>query len=63
MTGGIVGSFSTEAPAMLVPSVARSRSVVETIQEVKVVQVGFYTVRQMCVAFPDFILYFDCVVQ
>jgi len=39
MTGGIIGSFSTEAPAMLVPSVAQSRSVVETIQEVKVVQI------------------------
>jgi len=39
MTGGIIGSFSTEAPAMPVPSVAQSRSVVETIQEVKVVQI------------------------
>jgi hypothetical protein len=48
MTGAIIGSFATEAPAMLVPSVAHSRSVAEAIQEVKVVQVGFYIVRQMC---------------
>ncbi|XP_059457984.1 uncharacterized membrane protein At3g27390 [Corylus avellana] len=39
MNGGIIGSFSTEAPAMLVPSIAHSRSVMETIQEVKVVQI------------------------
>ena len=33
-----------EAPAMLVPSLAPSRSVKETIQEVKMVQVCFYIV-------------------
>lgn len=39
MNGSILGSFSTEAPAMLMPSVAQSRSVAEAIQEVKVVQI------------------------
>ncbi|XP_075658721.1 putative membrane protein At3g27390 [Castanea sativa] len=33
-----INSVSTEAPAMLMPSLANSRSVIETIQEVKVVQ-------------------------
>ena len=41
MAVGKINSVSTEAPAMLMPSLANSRSVIETIQEVKVVQVCF----------------------
>lgn len=40
--GGKTSSFSADAPAMLVPSLAHSRSVRETIQEVKMVQVCMY---------------------
>lgn len=36
-----VSSAQGEAPAMLVPSIAHSRSVREVIQEVKMVQVSF----------------------
>ncbi|XP_062102046.1 uncharacterized membrane protein At3g27390 isoform X1 [Humulus lupulus] len=39
VAGVISSSVSSEAPAMLVPSLAHSRSVRETIQEVKVVQI------------------------
>ncbi|KAL5557029.1 hypothetical protein UlMin_039265 [Ulmus minor] len=39
VAGGKSNSASMEAPAMLVPSVAHSRSVRETIQEVKMVQI------------------------
>ncbi|KAJ8764456.1 hypothetical protein K2173_006196 [Erythroxylum novogranatense] len=39
------GSVSAEAPAMLVPSLAPSRSVRETIQEIKMVQVWGMTMR------------------
>jgi hypothetical protein len=48
---GKTSSVSTEAPAMLMPSLAHSRSVAEAIQEVKVVQVCFYIMRQMWI-FP-----------
>ncbi|KAG6666265.1 uncharacterized membrane protein At3g27390 isoform X2 [Carya illinoinensis] len=37
--GGKINSLSTEAPAMLMPSLAHSRSVMEAIQEVKMVQI------------------------
>lgn len=39
LAGGKISFGSTEAPAMLMPSLAHSRSVVETIQEVKMVQI------------------------
>ncbi|XP_030975650.1 uncharacterized membrane protein At3g27390 [Quercus lobata] len=42
---GKINSVSTEAPAMLMPSLANSRSVIETIQEVKVVQIWESMVR------------------
>lgn len=41
MTGEKGSSAHGEAPAMLVPSIAHSRSVREVIQEVKMVQVWF----------------------
>ncbi|KAI4386691.1 hypothetical protein MLD38_004602 [Melastoma candidum] len=40
-----MSNVSGEAPAMLVPSLARSRSVRETLQEVKMVQVGANLIR------------------
>ncbi|KAK2657448.1 hypothetical protein Ddye_010500 [Dipteronia dyeriana] len=39
VVGGKFNSVSTEAPAMLMPSLAQSRSVREAIQEVKMVQI------------------------
>ncbi|KAF5463807.1 hypothetical protein F2P56_013939 [Juglans regia] len=39
VNGGKISSLSTEAPAMLMPSLAHSRSVMEAIQEVKMVQI------------------------
>lgn len=39
---GKLSAFPVEAPVMLVPSLAPSRSVRETIQEVKMVQVFFF---------------------
>ncbi|GAV80687.1 hypothetical protein CFOL_v3_24147 [Cephalotus follicularis] len=45
MAGGKFSSVPTEAPAMLVPSAAQSRSVKEAIQEVKMVQIWQNMVR------------------
>lgn len=47
MAGVKPSSNSTEAPAMLMPSLAHSRSVKETIQEVKMVQVCIFAVGHM----------------
>lgn len=47
VAGGKPSLTSPEAPAMLVPSLAPSRSVKETIQEVKMVQVCFYKAGRM----------------
>lgn len=47
LAGGKISFGSTEAPAMLMPSLAHSRSVVEAIQEVKMVQVKCSILRQM----------------
>ncbi|POO02784.1 membrane protein [Trema orientale] len=45
VAGGNTNSVSAEAPAMLVPSLAHSRSVRETIQEVKMVQIWGHMMR------------------
>ena len=48
---GKVGSASADAPAMLVPSLAHSLSVKETIQEVKMVQVCFFQCPYNAISF------------
>ena len=54
---------SSEAPAMLVPSSARSRSVRETIQEVKMVLVCIFKLCSVCKFFTALLCHYPIMQQ